>query len=303
MGMSKKVVDALKYLRKKKAFYLMCLPYLIGFAIFELYPVVDAFVFSFQSWGGGRGGGAFLQPTFVGLNNYMEMFSDELFVLSLKNSIIITITFVLLTTAISLVLALLLDQKIKGVDLFSTCYFIPYATAPVIMAVIMRIIFNKAGAANWLLNKLGLPAINWLGPELALFTVVIAMAWNFFGYCVVILLAGLQTIPTVFYEAASIDGAGKITQIREITLPLLKPILIVTLFLETVYGIKAYDIIYGMTGGGPGFQTLTLPYYIYVQGFENWALGYADAMGVVLFFIVLVIAFIERKAIGTITEY
>jgi len=86
-------------------------------------------------------------------------------------------------------------------------------------------------------------------------------------------------------------------------LPLIKPILIVTLFLETVYGIKAYDIIYGMTGGGPGFQTLTLPYYIYVQGFENWALGYADAMGVVLFFIVLVIAFIERKAIGTITEY
>lgn len=282
----------------------MCLPYLIGFTIFELYPMIDAFILSFHSWSGGIGGAAFLEPKFVGLKNYAEMIKDELFILSLKNTMVITITFVFISTLISLSIALLLDQKIKNVDIFTTIYFIPYATAPVIMGVVMRVIFNRGGVINWILKEMGLPIIDWLGPNLALITVVLAMVWNYFGYCVVILLAGLQAIPTVLYEAASIDGAGKMTQIRRITLPLLKPILIVTLFLETIYALRAYDIIYGMTGGGPGFQTLTLPYYIYWKGFESWELGYADAIGVILFLMALAIALIQRKIIGTaVIEY
>ncbi len=282
----------------------MCLPYLIGFFVFELYPMIDAFILSFQSWGGGIGGAAFLQPSFVGLRNYIEMVKDELFILSLKNSILITAIFVLISTFLSLSIALLLDQKIRGIDLFTTIYFIPYATAPVIIGVVMRIIFNRGGVINWILKGLNLPIVDWLGPNLALFTVTLAMVWNYFGYCVVILLAGLQSIPTVLYEAASIDGAGRWTQIRKISLPLLKPILIVTLFLETIYALRAYDIIYGMTGGGPGFQTLTLPYYIYWKGFESWDLGYADAIGVILFLIALILTLIQRKIIGTATiEY
>lgn len=291
---------ALRY----KVYYLMIVPYLIGFIAFQLYPIVEAFRLSFYSFAGGRGGGFFAQPVYVGLKNFELTFSDPIFITSLRNTVVYTVGFVCMVTAVALIMALVLWENLKGTSFFRTAYFLPFATSSLIVSIVWKNMLQPMGVVNFLLSQFGLSPLPWLtNGDLALFAVMTVSVWQTFGYYAVILLAGLQAMPKDFYEAARVDGAGTFATLRYITLPLLKPMLFVVIFLATISGFQVYDQIYGLTGGGPGYATMTLTYYLYWKGFENFELGLADAVGIFVFFVSLGLALIQRKALEAGRSY
>lgn len=304
MSLSRRLREGWKKASRYRVYYLMITPYLIGFIAFQLYPIAEAFRLSLYSFAGGRGGGFFSQPVYVGLRNFERMFNDPVFIISLRNTVIYTIGFVCMATAVALIMALVLWENLKGTTFFRTAYFLPYATSSVIVSIVWKNMLQPMGVANFILNQLGLPSLPWLtNGDFALFAVMIVSVWQTFGYYAVILLAGLQAMPKDFYEAAKVDGAGTFATLRYITLPLLKPMLFVVIFLATISGFQVYDQIYGLTGGGPGYATMTLTYYLYWKGFENFELGLADAVGIFVFFVSLGLALIQRKALEAGKSY
>ncbi len=270
--------------------YLFILPWLVGFLIFTLGPLVASIFLSHSNWD------IFSAPEFIGMANYAKMFGDPLFKKSLWNTFYYTIFSIPLGMAGGLALALLLNQKVKGLPVFRTLFYLPSVTSGVAVALLWKWIFNpEFGIANAILGWFGLPALQWLAsPTWAMPALIIMSLWGV-GGGMLIYLAGLQGIPGQLYEAAELDGAGTWSCFINITLPMLSP----TLFFQLITGIigsfQIFTQAYVMTNGGPVNATLFYVLYLYRNAFQWWKMGYASALAWFLFIVILLLTLLQFK--------
>lgn len=268
------------------------LPNFVGFALFTLIPVIAAFGLAFMKWDG------FNDPEFVGIHNFIRLFRDDNFRIALLNTVLYAAGHVPLTLAFALGLALLLNQKLRGIAFFRVAIFFPYITSLVAIAIVWNMLFNPtSGPINQFLQLLGnAHPPGWTASTAwALPAVIITGVWRDMGYYMVLFLAGLQAIPGEYYEAASVDGAGGWRKFWNITLPSLRPTTFLVLVLLSVSSFKVFDLIFVMTQGGPGRATLVLSQLIYQDGIINGQFGYASAISLVLFVIVLVVTVFQFR--------
>lgn len=278
----------------KSAPYWFIAPAVLLFLIFTLYPIFHSLVLSFQT----RDRGEYL---FVGLANYTRLFQDELFYTSLKNTFTILIVQVPIQLTLALFLAVALHSAlVKMKSLFRIAFFMPAITALVAYAIVFRILLNEDyGLVNQLLATVGLGSIPWLNdPFWAKVSLMMAITWRWTGYNMVIYLAGLQGIPKELYEAAQLDGAGKWRQFLSITVPQLKPIILFTVVLSTIGTLQLFDEAYVLTEGGPNNATMTLSYYLFLNGFRYFDFGYASAIAYVLVILIGVLSYIQMRVAG-----
>lgn len=266
-------------------------PNFIGFFVFTLIPVVFSLVLAFMEWD------SFSAPKFVGFKNFAKMLKDDTFWISLSNTIYYTIGVVPLTLIISLLLAILLNQKIRGMKFFRTAFFFPYVTSLVAIAVVWNMLFHPTmGPINQVLRLIMDNPPGWTSSsQWALFAIVIVSVWRGVGYYMILYLAGLQSIPNELYEAASMDGAGKWRQFLNVTVPSLRPTTFFVTIMLVINCFKIFDLVQVMTNGGPGRATNVLVYEIYNEAFVKFKFGYASAIALVLFVIVLVITVVQFK--------
>jgi len=268
------------------------LPNFIGFALFTLVPVIAALLLSFMRWD------AYNPPTWAGLKNFQRLLGDDSFWTALRNTALFAVGHVPLTLAISLGLALLLNQKLRGIAFFRVAVFFPYITTLVAVAIVWNMMFDpSSGPVNQFLGMLGVAhPPGWTSSTAwALPAVIITSVWKDMGYYMVIFLAGLQAIPEEYYEAASMDGAGWWNKFWNVTLPSLRPTTFLVLVLLSVQSFKIFDLIIVMTEGGPGQATTVLSQLIYQQGILQGNFGYSSAIAMVLFLIILLVTVFQFK--------
>jgi len=272
-------------------------PALVALGLFFFLPVAAALILSFTDFdiyavadiGNLR---------FVGLDNYLHLLETPLFWKALGNTAWFVILGVPLSIMMSLAAALLLDNKLsrfKG--FFRTVYFAPVVTTLVAVAVIWRyLLHTKYGLVNWVLGGIGIGPIDWLGdPRWSMPAIVLFAVWKNFGYNMIIILAGLQTIPEELHEAARIDGASALQRLRHVTLPGLAPVLLVVSILTMAGYFQLFAEPYVMTQGGPVESTVSILYFMYEQGFRWWNLGFASAIAFVLFLIMFALTLVQLK--------
>ena len=268
------------------------LPNFVGFALFTLIPVIAAFVLAFMNWD------AYNPPTFAGFKNFVRLFADDSFHVALGNTLLYALGHVPLTLAFSLGLAILLNQKLRGIAFFRVAIFFPYITSLVAIAIVWNMLFDPTnGPINQFLHAIGIAnAPGWTSSTAwALPAVIITSVWRDMGYYMVLFLAGLQAIPNEYYEAAEMDGAGRWRKFWSITLPSLRPTTFLVLVLLSVSSFKVFDLIFVMTQGGPGRATLVLSQLIYQDGIINGQFGYSSAISLVLFLIVLIVTVFQFR--------
>ncbi|MEG0579299.1 MAG: sugar ABC transporter permease, partial [Niameybacter sp.] len=268
------------------------LPNFIGFAVFILIPVIFSFILSFMKWDG------FTPMEFVGFSNFLALLKDQTFKISLINTLYFAVFSVSITLVLSLGLALLLNQKFKGVNFFRATLFFPYVASIVAVGVVWNMLFQKDfGPINEFLRFIGFQNVpGWTASvQWALPAVIIVNIWKSMGYFMVIYLAALQGIPPQLYEAASIDGATGWAKFRYVTIPMLTPTTFFVVMMLTINCFKVFDLIYVMTEGGPGRSTMLLVNHIYNKAFISWDYGSASAISMVLFIVVSTITIIQFR--------
>jgi ABC-type sugar transport system permease subunit len=263
---------------------LMALPAMLGFLIFTIGPMVASFFFSLTDWTIGG------SPSFIGLGNYHTLVHDELFWKSLTVTTYYTVGAVPLILVLGFCLALLLNQKVRGLSLWRTIYYLPTLVPAIASAVLWIWIFNPDfGLFNSVLRVLGAPTSQWIYSEgSAVPSLVIMSTWGF-GNAMVIFLAGLQGVPRHLYEAVSIDGGGVWQRFRHVTLPMMTPTIFYNLVTGVIGTFQVFNLAYVMTQGGPNNATLFYIYYLYRTAFTESAMGYASALAWVLFMVIMVI--------------
>jgi multiple sugar transport system permease protein len=279
--------------------YAFLLPTLLLFGLYTVWPIISSLYYSLLDW---NGLGA--ERPFIGLANYREAFGDPLFWKSLGITLTVIAVTVPLRVGLSLLVALVLNNpRLPLARLFRTALFVPAVTTTAIIGVVMGFIFDPAGGpVNELLLGLGIvdQPIDFLGdPGTALWTVMGVHMWKWFGITLVYWLAALQTIPVTVYEAAKTDGAGGWAALRHVTIPMLKPFLIIIVLLTAIETMQIFDLVLTMTNGGPFFSTLATEVYIYQQAFATSTprLGYGAALGVLFGLLTLVFAAIQAAGI------
>ena len=272
-------------------------PFMVLYVVFLAFPILAAFVLSFTSFGLKDLSNP-IGATFVGVDNYIALFSDETFWQSLFNTFYFVVIGVPLTLAIGLVIATALN---RGISRFRTAfrvgYYLPVITSIVAIAVVWRFLLNPdVGLINMLLAGAGLTGPAWLADPIFAMPSIIAMAvWRNLGFAMIVFLAGLQAIPSSLYEAAAIDGAGSRQSFRFITIPMLRPTILFMTVITTIGYLQLFEEPFVMTGGGPLDATLSVTMYMYQQGFTFFHQGYASAIAYVLFVIVAFVAFLQFK--------
>lgn len=273
----------------KYAIFLI-LPSFLLMVIFQIYPVFSGFTMSFTNWDG------FSDKIFVGFDNYTTAFKDANFKTALINTLVYTLGTVPGSMIFALIFATLLNQKIRGVTVFRAFYYLPTITSGVAVAIVWKWIFNTDyGLLNTTLYRMGIKTMTpWLNSsQYAMLSVVIMSIWKGLGNNIIMILAGLQSIPNTLYEAASIDGADGLKRFRYITIPMVSPTLFMVMIMATIGSFQVFDIIMTMTKGGPGNSTLVAVYYIYRSAFENFRMGYASAMAFILFAIIMTVTILQ----------
>ncbi|WP_110112170.1 sugar ABC transporter permease [Bacillus sp. CGMCC 1.16541] len=281
-------------MNKTKYFpYLFVGPAVVLFALFTVYPIIASLLLSFQTMEQG-------EYVFTGFDNYIRLFNDQIFIKALGNTFIIFIIQVPLMILLALVLASALNSqllKLKG--FFRVSFFLPAVTSLVAYSILFSIMLQEEGVINSFLGFFGIDAIQWLStPFWAKASIIIAMTWRWTGYNMVIFLAALQNISEDMYEAASLDGAGKIRQFFSITVPQLKPVILFAAILSTIGTLQLFDEPYNLTKGGPADSTMSLGLYIYQSGFEYFDFGYASAIAYAVVVLVAILTFIQFKVTG-----
>lgn len=280
-------------LRKKLTPYLFLLPALLFFGAYLIYPAVYALVMSFFDWG------ATMETQFIGLENFTHMFSDQLFYTSIINTLIYVCA-VPFKVVLAMVLAALLNQKIKGEGFFRATLFFPYVLSEVIVGVIWKAMFNPTyGFINTALSWFGLEGQNWLATDKAMWVIILVSIWKGLGSNLIIYIAGIKGISPDYYEAASIDGASELQKFWYITLPCLKPTTIFVVTTAIIGSFNMFDITYTMTKGGPGTATLTFVQYIYDVAFTRFQFGYASALAFVFFVVLFVLTILQRRILSS----
>jgi ABC-type sugar transport system permease subunit len=263
--------------------------------------VLWAFRLSFTSWEARS-----TSDSFVGLANYINLLKDADFWNTIKNTVYFTLMKIPADIVLSLGIAMVLNQKLRGIGIFRTIYFMPVITSVVAVAAIWRVIYNPSfGLANSLLELFNLPAQRWLrDPALSLPSVAAVALWKGLGYDVVIFLAGLQGIPRMYYEAAEIDGATPWQRFRYITLPLLSPVTFFVLVIGIINSFKVFSQIHVLTpDGGPLNSTEVIVFYLYRLAFQQYKFGEAAAVAFILFAIVITLTAIQRRVIESKVHY
>jgi multiple sugar transport system permease protein len=281
-------------IKKTLVAYSFIAPNFIGFAVFTLVPMIFAFILAFLDWDGSP----YNPMHFVGFKNFANLAGDEQFLAAFKNTIIYTVGTVPLTLIMSLLLAVLLNQKLKGRDFFRTVCFFPYVASMVAVTAVWNMLFNPGmGPVNEILRRLGVAnPPGWSADkDWAMTTIIMFSVWKYMGYYMILYLAGLQGINPELYEAANLDGCNGWQRFRNVTLPQLSATTFFVLVMLVIQCFKVYDIVYMITQGGPGTATLVMVYDIYNKAFVYSTFGAASAEAIVLFALVLVVTLIQFR--------
>ncbi|CCA60023.1 carbohydrate ABC transporter permease [Streptomyces venezuelae] len=269
-------------------------PALVLFLVFVLAPIVVAVFTGFFKWGG-----VGPMDDFVGFANYTKLFDDQVFLGDLGRGLYLIVLSITVQLPFALLTAVLLNQKLRGRAVYRMLFFAPYILSEVVTAVLFTMIFLPgAGMADHLAGLLGLEGLRgtWLAdPSTVMPTLFVVMIWKYFGFHMMLFLAGLQSIPTEILEAASIDGAGPWQRFRHVTLPLLGPTIRISVFLSIIGSIQLFDLVWVMTAGGPNHSSETMAIAMFQFGFKRYQVGYASAISVVLFMISLVFSLFYQR--------
>jgi ABC-type sugar transport system permease subunit len=282
--------------------YLFVVPAVLIYFVFKLAPLIGGIYLALLRWNG-------LDPArFVGLGNFLRMLEDEAIPMALLHNVQYAFGTVTGKIVLSLLLALLLNQALRGRGFYRTALFMPVVMSFVVVGILWSWLYDaQFGLVDHLLRTLGLDAliIPWLGdPQVALWSLVVVDIWKWYGFHMVIFLAGLQTIAPELYEAARIDGASRWRQFTRITLPLLQSVMLVNVTTSLMGAFNVFDIPFIMTDGGPANATLVMRLHIYTRGFKFYRFGYGAAMSYALLLLVTVIAAAQIKVMSRgITEY
>ena len=276
------------------AAYTFILPFITGILIFNVYAFLKNIFISFtnkKSFGAAK---------FIGMDNYVRLFGDEKFYQALINTLCYIVICVPAIIILSLLIALALNVKLKGIGIFRTLIYLPIITLPTAVGMVWKWLFNNQfGLINAVMGKFGIQGPAWLSdPNVSLIAVCIVLIWCSIGTAVIIFLAGLQGIPRDQYEAASVDGATRVQQFLYITLPGLKGTIKYVVMITMIQAMKLFTQPYVMTQGGPKNSTKTLVYYIYTQGFQQGNFGYACSVAAVFFVIVVIMSLSMKKLIA-----
>lgn len=285
--------------------YLFLSVSLLFFVAIRWYPTLLAFNISFRDWNVFEGAGPL-----VGLANYADIWEDFQKPRSpIRSAFWNTLRYVILGVPLQLVLALsvalLLNRVRRLAGFYRAAYFVPFVTSAVAVAFVWNWIYApQVGLLNQLLKMVGLPMQQFLrNPDLALPAITVVAVWRSIGFAIIIFLAGLQQIPDIYYEAAQIDGASRWHTFWRITLPLLNPVLVYLAVLQTIDFLRLFDLVLNMTNGGPLNSTTTVVLEVYNEGFGSYNMGYAAALTVILFFLILLITIFQLRVLSRRVEY
>jgi ABC-type sugar transport system permease subunit len=288
--MSKRQRIGLHYATKiKLTGFLFILPVLMYFGILSFFPILSAFFYSFFEYN------IFSEGVFVGVRNYVAIFSSPQFLNSLKATLIYTLGYCVIVFIVAFGLALLLKRSFPLRNTFQFVFFMPLVISLVVISITWYAMFIPSGLVNTIL---GTKKIDWLtSTKLAIWVVILLSVWKWSGFYMIVFLSGLNAIPEQYYDAAKIDGAGDFASFRLITLPLLKPTITFVLVISMIGSVKVIEPMYIITKGGPVDSTRVLALRIYEEAFKNFNMGRASAMSVVLFLIILILTLLQFRLV------
>ena len=271
--------------------YLFILPNFLGFLLFMLVPIIMALVFSFTNYD------VISQMDFVGINNYVGLFTDDQFITSLLNTLWFAVLTVPTGVILALLLAVLFNRQIRGISIFRTFVFIPVITSMVAVSLVWSMLYeDNAGLLNTLLGYVGLGPVHWLtDTNIAMISIAIMSVWKGLGYNMTIFLAGLQGVPGELYEAATIDGATARQKFMKITVPMIAPTTYFVTLMALIGSLQVFDQVWIMTQGGPVDATKTVAMYLYQYGFQFYKMGYACAAAYVLFILLFFVTLFHKN--------
>lgn len=284
--------------REEMYFYLFISPWIIGFLIFTAFPVISSLILSFNQYDG-------VTPMkFIGLDNYKNLFKDELFYRSIKTTFLYTIISVPLLTSLSLVFALLLNKVKVFQNTFRTMLYFPSMVSGVTMSLLWLGIFNpQTGLIDYILGMFGVQGPEWLLDERFALPAVIIMSFWSVGGGMVIFLASLKSVPATYYEAAFIDGASGFKRFFKITLPLISPVVLFQVIMQVIDSFQVFTPAFVMTQGGPHYATWFYVYYLYKSAFGDSKIGYSSALGWLLLIFVTIVSFYIIKSSRKLVHY
>lgn len=275
--------------------YLFLLPAIAFLSLTSFLPIFQAIYLSFTNYD-------FIgNPNFIGWENYTKLWSDRTFWKVMNNTLIYLIFVVPSLVILSLVLAILVNQKLRSIKFFRAVYYFPVIVSVVVAGIAWKWVYAENGILNYFLSIISWQPVKipWLtNPQTAIFAIMAVVVWRGIGYYMVIYLAGLQAIPADLYEAAAIDGSDGWQKHFDITIPLMQPYIILVSIISSISAMKIFEEVYIMSQGGPANSTKTVVYYLYDKGFTSLEMGYASAIGVFLFLIIFVISILTFKFIN-----
>lgn len=273
----------------KTAPYLFLLPAGIVLLIFFFIPFFQTISLSFLNYSNN-----IYNPSFAGLENYVQILHNPIFYKVMWNTLLYLVVAVPILAIIPLFLAILINQKIKGITLYKILIYLPVIVSIVVAAIAFKWLYAQQGILNYILNVMHINSIGWLtDPKYAIYSVIIVTIWKGIGYYMMIYLAALMSVPKELYEACDIDGANFLTKHLTVTVPHIMPTIALVTTISSISAMKIFAEIYVMTKGGPLNSTKTIVYYIYEKAFENLELGYASAMAVILLIIVMAFSLVN----------
>lgn len=273
------------------AFVFLVFP-MILLMVFVFFPIIFAFVVSFYDWN-------LLLPEkpFIGLENYIEVLKDPVFMKAVRNTIIYTVGVVPTQTILALFLAFMLNQKFKGRTIFRVAFYLPAITSSVVTSIIFVWIYSKPGLLNYLLSQIGVNSnVDWLtNPHTVLLAIMMLNIWTTSGYFMISFLAGLQNIPVSLYEAADIDGASTWTKFWKITFPMVRPVTYFVVVMSLIGCFQVFDQVFVMSSGGPNNASTTMSYYAYKNSFKYFRFGFGAAAAVILAVIIFATTWLQKR--------
>ena len=273
--------------------YLLVTPYIIHLLVFVAFPVIFSIYLTFNKWN-------IISPMeFIGLGNFIRVFQDALFFKAIYNTLKFLIVHIPLQIVVALLLAEILNQKIKFRAFFRAAFFLPVVVSGVVVSMLWQQLYGfDSGILNRLLLTIGLGKVGWLvDPDVAMVSIAVMATWKNVGLYVILFLVGLQTVPPQYYEAADLEGANHGQKCGYITLPMIIPTIFMVVILSTIGGFSLFIEPYIMTGGGPLSSTLSAVLYIYKQAFTNYHMGYSATLGFFFAFIILLVVVIQKRFI------
>ena len=280
------------YRKRDYAAFVFLAPWIIGFLVFQAYPFLSSAVYSFTDLS------MLKEYKFVGLKNFRQIFTrDQNFVQSMKVTVIYVLISVPLKLMFALFIAMLLNRKVKGIGLFKTLYYLPSILGGSVgIAILWRFLFNKSGFVNLLFRKIGLPAVDWLGsPRISLLTISLLAVWQF-GSSMILFLAALKQIPRDLYEAAQVDGAGRVRIFFTITLPMITPIVLFNIVMQMINAFQEFAAPFLITKGGPLKATYLYGLMLYDTAFTYLKMGYASALSWIMFIVIMILTALIFKS-------